>query len=1047
MATRNPLPTFRGRASNLVIPRRFHLPLLFLRVLSLAPAAYGALRNLSLARSLAWRNNSSLLAVKSTEMDFYLGAAWCCLAGLWSWWLTNGMLRRWFYHYELGNVMVRLLTLVAVYWALTVFVTSHYGPDQPVWAWMVICLLLATANVFKTLFISNPKYHHKSDGLEDRKPFLISAILRTIVIPSSIVMFVTLLGMLHQQAGERYAPRTAIAPVARVNATLALSDLRSDAHTKILVLVISSWTQRSFEKRQAFRDTTLRLRPQNSDRVSMAYRFVVGEPPSASAHLKMGPKISAESERYGDILMVASPDTYTGLSRKFHKGLEWAGNYNFDYLIKTDDDIFARLDVISKELSSQPHQSFYWRGLGYWNIPPIHNKNDKNCEFDYTLPMFPPFTAGALYILSRDIIDLLVSGGPRLYTKNEDQNLGIWLYPHNIRPIHDRRIQQADVCEDDMIAKHFSDSYEPRESMYAMYENIVSGRRMCEGFRQKYCAVCYPCRGRVNHWRDWKYDCDEVKGITLLRQEASAGADEVAAVKDAPEQLVIGQNDAWIVPDLLSQQTSVLSETEDWHLLHWVCWTTPPSTFMDRHYKTLELVWAHQPRAIIFMLTTTLPPDFFDAYRRRGFRIHIIPFGRDLLLERNWYLGPNSKAWVRNWDRWANSRYFFSHLTDYMRYLLLYRYGGMYMDMDALWIRAPPSDVEFIGADRTNNPKDRDWTLDGENMYVAPGVMRFRKGWSIFREVAESAFSPHYSPECFNCVGPRAITSAIRQRRQQLENNGFTILPTPVLYPLNYMDIHRLLKPSRSPKAELQGLEESSWSIHLFGKMTNGLPVESGSVVEYVFERFGLGIPVTAGARPEPFKVVGPTKYTRIVRTPPRGPFGGLILVDPARASEAITGKQLDAFQGLDIIYCRGGAPSVAEAVVAVRALKGWVHFEEGVGRAASKGLTQATPNSNVAGHRPDFRSIQVRIPRATQADVNALLSTLRYRPPQEVLPGYAGEKDLGEYEEDADLVGVEDGEGAGRVLGTDELSITVEYGDAVGKLAFEVDIVAEAER
>jgi hypothetical protein len=30
---------------------------------------------------------------------------------------------------------------------------------------------------------------------------------------------------------------------------------------------------------------------------------------------------------------------------------------------------------------------------------------------------------------------------------------------------------------------------------------------------------------------------------------------------------------------------------------------------------------------------------------------------------------------------------------------------------------------------------DLEWTLDEDGMYLAPGVMRFRRGWTVFREL------------------------------------------------------------------------------------------------------------------------------------------------------------------------------------------------------------------------------------------------------------------------------------------------------------------------
>ena len=181
------------------------------------------------------------------------------------------------------------------------------------------------------------------------------------------------------------------------------------------------------------------------------------------------------------------------------------------------------------------------------NIPSVHNAEIKKAAFDYKLPVFPPFTAGVLFILSRDIISLLVVDAPRLYTKNDDKSLGIWLFPYNIKPIHDRRIQQADVCEDDMIAKHFGENFEDDQSMKDMYENVINNKRMCEGFKQRFCALCYPCWGRENHWKDLNFDCDDVKGITLLNQSNLILDNSKYSVFDDPTNVTMGsKEDEWI---------------------------------------------------------------------------------------------------------------------------------------------------------------------------------------------------------------------------------------------------------------------------------------------------------------------------------------------------------------------------------------------------------------------------------------------------------------------------------------------------------------------
>lgn len=270
---------------------------------------------------------------------------------------------------------------------------------------------------------------------------------------------------------------------------------------------------------------------------------------------------------------------------------------------------------------------------------------------------FPPYTAGALVILSHDLVTLVAPPtGSRLFVQNEDQALGLWMYPSGIRPIHDRRIQQTQVCENDMIAKHFGSQYieEGEIGPVEMLANVRAGRKLCDGFLQRWCGVCYPsCRSRDNHWRDWGFACDSIKGATLSKQPSGKSYAE-NPVKALPEAYVVGSaDDPWIIPGLLSRYTSTFSSTDDWHLLHMLCWTTGPETFEERHYQALETIWVHEPRAILIIMSTALPLDFFDTYTKHGYAIHVVRVGKEEMLKMGWFLGPQSEKWLQEWDRWS----------------------------------------------------------------------------------------------------------------------------------------------------------------------------------------------------------------------------------------------------------------------------------------------------------------------------------------------------------------------------------------------------------
>ncbi|GAA95610.1 glycosyltransferase family 32 protein [Mixia osmundae IAM 14324] len=1046
------LPTARGAPASKLSPwqktatsQRPGVPaigadrLLFvLTALSIVPGSFGTLwclrqawqdpRMLRLAHPDAvggFRQASALRA------DYVLGAIWAAASAVWCYRMTYGLLRRWLIYYDLLPAMLRLTSFQVICWPLTRFTIGFVSLDQPILGWMICAYSAAISSTVVVWLTSNlassaPDAKSARNGKTKQRGVASWAtgitaraktstrtsrpgrrlqfdlVMQKTVLPLFALTMLTVIHLLWQgwsrqanlpasQSTLMTAQEGTALSFAATNASIPIPE----AAVRVLVVVTSSWLAKSIAVRQTFRRSSALLIPPASPSVSITYRFVLGEAPISLTESALA-SVRAEASLHDDVIFLPCSDGYNDLSQKTFESLRWSHGHVFDFLVKTDDDMFVRFDTLAEELAAIGPRKLYWRGLGYWDIPPIRDPSNKNAAFDYDLPLFPPFTAGALYILSRDVVALVAAPkGPRRFTRNEDQSLGVWLHPFGIKPIHDHRIQQAQVCENDMIAKHFSSHYaEPgNTTALDMYANVQAGRPLCQGFLQSWCGICYAsCRGRKNHWRDWGFECDEFKGITLLnnpaKQAIASKPEELMRVAPADLGAMGTPNDPWILPGLLTHHSSTLSETEDWHLLTMLCWTTPPATFQERHYQAIETIWVHEPRAVICMLSTSLPDDFFHSYTQAGYAIHIIPISAQLLLAQEWYLGPESRQWLESWDRWSTGRFFYSHLTDFLRFSFLHRYGGTYLDMDAPIVRAPPDPaMEFIGADYSTEAEDLSWTLDEDRMYLAPGVMRFRRGWTMFREISEHAFSGIYSPECFNCVGPRAITSYIKPRRRQYELGGLTILPSNILYPKNWVHARELVEVRDRYVAELELREISreSWSIHLFGKMTNHLKIHSNSTIGVALAAYALDIPRPASRlstasdelgmaiAASPLKLVYPMQYTYRSR---------LVLARSGHRLAIWSGSSDGAFDGEDKIFLRGGLlPRVDTAEVTVLTRYGKVSLS-----GATTGLRASADGDSglYDAQQGGSQHIRLMLRDATLRDVNVLLGSVIYLPPRQ---------------------------------------------------------------
>ena len=78
---------------------------------------------------------------------------------------------------------------------------------------------------------------------------------------------------------------------------------------------------------------------------------------------------------------------------------------NFDYFIKTDDDVYLNMDRVAYFISQQKKAENMMAGNCRHNIGPSRLKTSKYylSEADYPGNVFPQFCAGTFYLMSMDI--------------------------------------------------------------------------------------------------------------------------------------------------------------------------------------------------------------------------------------------------------------------------------------------------------------------------------------------------------------------------------------------------------------------------------------------------------------------------------------------------------------------------------------------------------------------------------------------------------------------------------------------------------------------
>ena len=245
----------------------------------------------------------------------------------------------------------------------------------------------------------------------------------------------------------------------------------------LLVLIHSSAGERA--RRDAVRATWLGDRGQQSKYVA---RFMVGVGGLGEQAVD---QLIGESNEYGDMLLLPSvveeSSAEWASSRKLLQAFSWAVTHiNFTFVFKCNDGTYAILSRILGELHNQ--SSYLW---GYFagGVKAIRTAGtSKLVEEGWALcSHYLPFPEGGGYVISRDLVELVVELGPDLeHYHHDDIAMGVWLSPFKgIKKKHDVWFNSGYYsrgCRNDYIVMH----RESAESMRARHRVLQTKGVMCE---------------------------------------------------------------------------------------------------------------------------------------------------------------------------------------------------------------------------------------------------------------------------------------------------------------------------------------------------------------------------------------------------------------------------------------------------------------------------------------------------------------------------------------------------------------------------------------
>uniref|UniRef100_G3ML63 Hexosyltransferase n=1 Tax=Amblyomma maculatum TaxID=34609 RepID=G3ML63_AMBMU len=249
--------------------------------------------------------------------------------------------------------------------------------------------------------------------------------------------------------------------------------------TFLFVAVLSS--HKTKHLRNAARQTWLKLAAKTNHRI--VYRFFVGlltlPEPWCEA-------LEEESREFNDmVLHKYAVDSYDGLTEKLLDTIDWLidDDLSFDFLLKLDDDSFARLDAIADDLAAwkrdRPGRELYW-GFFSGNAPVF--KSGKWAEPVWYLRdgYYLPYARGGGYVLSYGAVNFIRMFRFRFDKYfSEDVSVGVWMAPLKLDRRHDRRFDteyRSRGCFNSYLVTH----KQTASMMLTKYETLMRYGVLCE---------------------------------------------------------------------------------------------------------------------------------------------------------------------------------------------------------------------------------------------------------------------------------------------------------------------------------------------------------------------------------------------------------------------------------------------------------------------------------------------------------------------------------------------------------------------------------------
>ena len=218
-----------------------------------------------------------------------------------------------------------------------------------------------------------------------------------------------------------------------------------------------------------------------------------------------------------------------------------------------------------------------------------------------------------------------------------------------------------------------------------------------------------------------------------------------------------------------------------------------------RHWRSIESIFYHHPTSKVIIHSNTVSQREFDVLTEAGYSITVQKYNLEELLE-----DSPAKSFIPKLK--MDSKYLYSHESDLLRILILYQWGGVYMDADVIVVRPLDSlKMNTIGREDKN--------------YLNGAFMTFEKG-NMYLKACLEEFARNYDPHSWGGNGRELLTRVWKRNRK---SNDVQVVHYHAIQMFPYSEIKKQCFYETSGKnfdSKMKIIHTEAYSVHLNSAIT-----------------------------------------------------------------------------------------------------------------------------------------------------------------------------------------------------------------------------------